>query len=100
MSENADGTRGPEHVAVDSGIPLRPGVASYRREQAQEAGIDFERIKRLKEKYRDDGLERLMRSNYDYYSTHGDYVPELAALLLAERAEMRALLATPRGKEA
>jgi hypothetical protein len=42
---------------------------------------------RLRDKYPDDALERLVRSNYEYYSTHGDYVPELAKLLLLERAE-------------
>jgi hypothetical protein len=43
---------------------------------------------RLLDKYPNDALERLVRSNQDYYSTHGDYVPELARLLLFERERL------------
>jgi hypothetical protein len=36
----------------------------------------------------DSALERLAQSNHAYYSTHGDYVPPLARLLLEARAEI------------
>lgn len=44
---------------------------------------------RLRAKFPDDALQRLVRSNQEYYSTHGDYLPELASLLLIERAGLR-----------
>ena len=58
-------------------------------QRCSEAGGQ-ERETALRQKYPNDALQRLERSEYDYYSTHGDYVPELAALLLIERAALDA----------
>lgn len=41
----------------------------------------------LKVKYRDDALQRIERAERDYLSTHLEYVPELASLLLIERGD-------------
>lgn len=41
--------------------------------------------------FNDLALDRLAHSTQDYYSTHGQYVPPLARLLLIERIEKRAL---------
>lgn len=46
---------------------------------------------RLREKFKDDGLHRLVNANQDYYLSHGDYVPELAQLLLFEREAVEQL---------
>lgn len=54
---------------------------------------DRKQLAELRQMFKDDGLERLARSSYDYYSTHGDYVPALALLLLSEKAEFAARLA-------
>lgn len=47
-------------------------------------------LARLREKFKDDGLRRLAASSPDYYDSHGSYIPELAALMLAERAALAA----------
>jgi hypothetical protein len=39
-------------------------------------------IARLEQTFPPDALERLTRAEYDYYSTHGDYLPGLAKLAL------------------
>lgn len=64
--------------------------------EAETVHVDTELAARLRAKYPDDALERLVRSDYAYYSTHGDYVPELAKLLLIERAVSRAATEPPK----
>lgn len=54
-----------------------------------DAGITREAA--LKAKYPDDALERLERAELEYTSTHGEYLPELASLLLIERREAATL---------
>jgi hypothetical protein len=49
----------------------------------------------LEQVFSPDALERLTRSGQDYYSTHGHYVPGLAALAshyLAENETLRAAM--------
>lgn len=46
---------------------------------------DSEWVRRLLDTFPPDALERLTRAEYDYYSTHGDYVPGLARLALYYR---------------
>jgi hypothetical protein len=57
------------------------------RSEQDPVQVGEEQARRLREIYNDSALERLARSNQAYYSTHGHYVPDLATLLLAERAE-------------
>jgi hypothetical protein len=58
-----------------------------------------EREQELRQVFPNNALERLTRAEYDYYSTHGEYVPalaELALLIDADRAALLAELATLR----
>lgn len=64
------------------------------------APLGEELLTRLREMFDDHALQRLERSNIDYYSTHGNYLPGLATLLLAERAEVTRLLAEREAREA
>jgi hypothetical protein len=44
--------------------------------------LEAEWIARLEQTFPPDALERITRAEYDYYSTHGDYLPGLAKLAL------------------
>jgi hypothetical protein len=69
-------------------------------QQAREAQIaqklsevDGVWLARLEQTFPPDALERLTRAEYDYYSTHGDYVPGLAKLALHYLARVSSLTA-------
>jgi hypothetical protein len=49
--------------------------------------MDAERRAQLERTFKTDGCDRLAAATQDYYSTHGEYVPPLAALLNETRAE-------------
>lgn len=61
--------------------------------------MDAEERAQLERIFPTDACERLERAEQDYYSTHGQYVPPLAALLnvtRAERDELRDLVFSAR----
>lgn len=57
---------------------------------------DLEWVRRLLATFPPDALERLTRADYDYYSTHGEYLPGLARIALYYRSAVEQIAETSR----
>lgn len=55
-----------------------------------------EQMEWILNRFKIDGLERLARSTQDYYDTHGNYLPDVAALAHAALKEVERLKAERR----
>lgn len=92
--DEAEGLLGQLHELVDPDAVSRE-MARYHGDPAD---LTPENLAELRRTFTDDALERLARSDMDYCSSHGHYIPALARLLLAEKAEAQAALDAERAR--